>query len=215
MQVSTITAQSNVGAEINIEQLSSFVTNNDLSIPKKTNRKKQKKMFRNQMNMRLLVCDTDTGVDRVVSTKVFKNGTLHMTGIASDVMIAKTIASVASIIKVAGASSCDLQIVEYKKLMINVNLDIGHVLDLSQLRDELLFKHDLLTTYDKSVYPGLNCKYMTSDDRRVTILAFHTGKIILTGGGPDITAHEEAAAFIKNVISTTTAASGSVVREST
>jgi TATA-box binding protein (TBP) (component of TFIID and TFIIIB) len=113
--------------------------------------------------------------------KVFRNGSLHITGersLRGNIEIAHEMAEVLARvlgIPVPVVSDFDIQ-------MINTNFKIDVGIILGAMR-EAMARHPQVTkaSYDPETYPGLNCKYATTSGRAASVLTFNSGNIIITG----------------------------------
>ena len=117
------------------------------------------------------------------SVKVFNNGSIHVTGCTSPTeflsvasAVCKMMGEVAGIETVDGSAVC---VTGFEIQMINMNFGAGKQLYLQGLRDTCA-SLGYVASYDADVYPGLNIK-LPVGDRRVTVLIFRSGKIIITG----------------------------------
>jgi len=136
------------------------------------------------------------------SIKVFKNGSMHFTGCTSLQQFSDIATSVCTMMRdVAGIEaadgSTDLHIRDFDIQMINLNFGFGKTLYLRGLRDRCTGL-GYTASYDADTYPGLNVK-LPVGERRVTVLIFKSGKVIITGAK---TPHEleQAHAMITEVL---------------
>lgn len=113
--------------------------------------------------------------------KVFRNGSLHITGersLRGNLEIALEVSAILGRvldIPVPVVSDFDIQ-------MINTNFKIDVGIILGAMR-EAMARHPGVTkaSYDPETYPGLNCKYATTSGRAASVLTFNSGNIIITG----------------------------------
>lgn len=113
------------------------------------------------------------------SIKVFDNGTMHVTGCASLEEFSRVVKAVCTLMEeTAGIAEC-VRVTDFDIQMMNLNLCAGKPLYLREMHD-ICSSMGLTASYDADVYPGLNVKLMVGD-RRVTVLMFKSGKVIMTG----------------------------------
>ena len=118
------------------------------------------------------------------SIKVFGNGSMHFTGCTSLQQFAHIAEEVCAMLRdVAGIEATDgmedLHLVDFCIQMINLNFGAGRSLHLQGLRDRCT-ELGYVASYDADMYPGLNVKVPVGE-RRVTVLLFKSGKVIITG----------------------------------
>lgn len=156
------------------------------------------KRFNNQFT----IC-VPVGVDEHrLNIKVFKNGTLQISG-------AKSMGDIDELAKTL-RTRAHMDIGHYKIAMINSNFDVGHRIDLYNLA--MFFRETgMHVAYDNQRHPGLHLRYMYNErnvfsngicscvvgynplthkyDKRctrcechkVSVIIFSTGKIVITG----------------------------------
>jgi len=140
-----------------------------------TRRGKVKNTFYNQIS----IWYADDKARRNI--KVFRNGSLHITGeknIRGNIEIAIEVSEILGRIlgiAVPVVSNFDIQ-------MINTNFKIDVGIILGAMR-EAMSRHPQVTkaSYDPETYPGLNCKYATTSGRAASVLTFNSGNVIITG----------------------------------
>jgi TATA-box binding protein (TBP) (component of TFIID and TFIIIB) len=151
---------------------------------KDRNKKIKKRSFFNQVTLKIFV----KSKIKPINVKLFKNGSIQMTGCKS----------ILNIVEVLQILFNELKIIKHGKSFVNdINLlDIDHVIniqivminsyfniefkiDLNKLHD-LLIENHYFCLYDSDKHAGVNIKY-EYDDKSITILVFETGNIIITG----------------------------------
>lgn len=137
-------------------------------------RKRPSSVFFNQITMR----------HGTKSVKVFYNGSMHVTGCTSLAEFWKVATAVCAFMgDVAGIETTDktgaVCIQHFNVQMINMNFGAGKGLFLQELRDTCA-SLGYIASYDSDTYPGLNIK-LPVGDRRITVLMFKSGKVIITG----------------------------------
>ena len=179
--------------------------------PKKSKRKhkskKEKKFFYNQVTIHLPRED-----DKRVNMKIFNNGTVQMTGIVKETQglekIHDLVREVNNLsIEDRKAIFDTTDVIKYENetdtVLINSDFDIGFDLNREALH-RLIIQAGYYSSYEPCIYPGVNIKYYCNalqnnlgicdcdkpcdgkgkDNtcKRITIAAFKSGKIIITGG---------------------------------
>jgi TATA-box binding protein (TBP) (component of TFIID and TFIIIB) len=157
--------------------------------------KKRKNYFYNQLSL-LLDCE------KSINIKIFNNGSFQMTGIKNDRMSYDAVDIL--IRKISDIyEHLSLKIISMETVMVNSDFDYNYSLNNNKLH-ELIEKHNYYSSYEPCTYPGVNIKYyhnptqkinfgtcqcdgicngkgLNGDCRRITIAAFKSGKIIITG----------------------------------
>ena len=122
------------------------------------------------------------------SVKIFKNGTLHLTGIKSgrhvlDVLRA-TLSSLAPLREIKGHGKKELNELSAKSIsMMNWFFGIGFKLDLTALKRVLIEKLKIPCVYDREQTHCL--KIGKEHNGGVTVIVYTTGKIMLSGRSAD------------------------------
>jgi len=220
LRISTMTAVSKLSEHINIEKLYESIPIDDIvkfieyktqykgyskKLDKKVRKNKVKRTFFNQSTIHIY------HGDKIVNVKIFNNGNIQMTGlkyeeqgkevlnILKDIFIEKNK-------KIKFFENTNIDILEYRIVLINSDFDIGYSLNREKLHREII-DLGLYSTYEPCMYPGVNIKYYyntsygkcgickcdckcngkgdgykNGDCKRVTIAVFASGKIIITGG---------------------------------
>lgn len=118
--------------------------------------------------------------------KLFRNGTLHVTGCKS---LNDSLEVGGDMCKALGCilGVKEIRVSEYKVLMTNivVNMksffyDQGGFLDLSKIKQELE-RFGITSSYDRNIYPGIKVKIHKDKGGVCTILGFSSGNFILAG----------------------------------
>jgi len=140
----------------------------------KSHKRKRSSVFFNQITLR----------HGTKSVKVIFNGSMHVTGCTSPAEFQRVADAVCDFMsEVAGIETSDgtpaVRLCDFDVQMINLNFGAGMQLPLRDLRDRCV-EQGYVASYDTDMYPGLNVK-VPVDQRRVTVLMFKSGKVIVTG----------------------------------
>tara|TARA_B100000686_G_C16588483_1_gene862015 strand:- start:212 stop:1048 length:837 start_codon:yes stop_codon:yes gene_type:complete len=171
--------------------------------------------------------------DKRVNMKIFNNGRVQMTGVIKsgqglekmrDLIKELNSISAAERVLIFGHSDIIDHVPETETVLINSNFDIGFEIDREALH-RLIIQEGYYSSYEPGIYPGVNIKYyynplnvnpgicnctLPCDGKgtgnackRITVAAFKSGKIIITGGRSDhniVTAYNFIRAFISEHI---------------
>jgi TATA-box binding protein (TBP) (component of TFIID and TFIIIB) len=190
---------------IDINDIFRFIKYNKLTKGCDPNQKKKnipKKDFFNQMTIHIYDGVKTNG--KKVNVKIFNNGRIQMTGLIkidqgnNIINLLHTALSKSSDIDLVEKDNFDLDIV-----LINSDFDYKQIINRDRLYLHLLDKN-IFVTYESCIYPGVNIKYYYKKNnhsgicncinqcdgkgdginkcKKVTIAAFHSGKVIITGG---------------------------------
>ena len=217
LRVSTMTAISKLSVHINLEKLYENFEINDVTkfiefrdkIPKgfskkalrKTRKKEVKKVFFNQATLHIMC-------DKLVNVKIFNNGTIQMTGLKSIKQGKNVVNMYIEQLKKFNKEIYEGEIVieSFSIVLINSDFDIKYKINRELLHRDLI-KSNICSSYEPTIYPGVNMKYYYNtsyngngvcqcknkcngkgfgnkdgDCKRITIAIFNSGKIIITGG---------------------------------
>lgn len=215
-----MTAVSKLSEHINIEKLYESLEINDVvkfiehkekykgyskKLDKKARKNKVKRTFFNQSTIHIY------HFDKIVNVKIFNNGNIQMTGLKYEEQGKEVLNIVKDIFieknkKIKFFENTNIDILEYRIVLINSDFDIGYSLNREKLHRKII-DLGLYSTYEPCMYPGVNIKYYyntsydkcgickcnckcngkgdgseNGDCKRVTIAVFASGKIIITGG---------------------------------
>jgi TATA-box binding protein (TBP) (component of TFIID and TFIIIB) len=218
--ISTITLCCEVDIQFNVENIARYVelkqngivnicfgkqgdpnTNRSLNLKKKKKKKiknnnKQKREFQNQISLDIMV---ESKPLKPINIKLFKNGSIQMTGCKSidnivDVIIKiftelKVIKGIVYKIKdkyeivekpfVNNTSKLILENIKNIKIgMINGNFTYPNHIDRLKLFN-LLNQDNIECRYDPSIHAPVNIKYIC--DKCISLLIFEAGSILITG----------------------------------
>jgi TATA-box binding protein (TBP) (component of TFIID and TFIIIB) len=149
-----------------------------------------------------------------VNVKLFGNGGIQMTGIPAEEFAKETLQWMLNeLCKVKSAATIftdtpSLQ--KFKVQLINSDYQVAHAINRTALHHILSYKYGLFSTFESTIYQGVNTKYYYNDQhpdktrpgiclctkrcrgqgsgsgpgecKRITMSVFQTGKIIVTGG---------------------------------
>ena len=220
LRISTMTAISKLSSDINLKKLYDNININNTihfieyrdnptkGFSKKSLRKKrkkvEKKVFYNQVTLHLFY-------EKLINIKVFNNGKVQMTGLKYEEQGKEVInLLIDELIKCNNENTIfegdKLDLLEYRIVLINSDFDIKYKVNRELLHREII-RLGLCSSYEPTIYPGVNMKYYYNDAfnnlgvckcsgrcngkgsaygdnecKRVTIAIFNSGKIIITGG---------------------------------
>ena len=202
VSISTMSIGCNLGTSFNMKNIYNYLTlsNDDIIAIKslegircieelkskfKSTNKNSKKNFYNQNT--IIIC---IGVDRFINIKLFKNGSLQMSGctqlLDANIAISKLIFRLSIIIKnelnddiqfVENIS--DLKLVKINIDFINSNFGVNYLINKVNLY-QLLTEQNILCRLTAK-HACLNIKHKISSDIYISIFVFQTGSIIITG----------------------------------
>lgn len=179
---------------------------------KKSNKKKKKKesTFYNQTEVKVR-CKTDDmtvkqpkkgKAKKILSVKLFRNGTAHFTGCATIEGLCEVIETLTKYLRETKAildysgdkpemkeirfsTNPDAlymeKIKETSVSLINTNFEVDFNIDRVRLKN-LMHKLDIQCKYKPIKYSGVIIKYNYKDIRKVSISIFKSGAIVITGG---------------------------------
>jgi TATA-box binding protein (TBP) (component of TFIID and TFIIIB) len=209
--ISTMTITCKLGTNINLENVAKYIDLNldgiisikygclteysELTrslIEKKKKKKKGKKKsnFFNQATMEIKPND-----NKAINVKLFKNGSIQMTGCKSIKNAYEILVILINNLKVEKAVIIDDEIVEkkyitniedikifdFKVVMINSNFTVNYSIDREQLYN-ILKKEGVTCTYEPCIHACVNIKFnCKSDNKQISIFVFQSGAIIITG----------------------------------
>tara|TARA_Y100000389_G_C17469850_1_gene529336 strand:+ start:4219 stop:5202 length:984 start_codon:yes stop_codon:yes gene_type:complete len=185
--ISTITIQKSLDQNfieniIDLEKLNDYLSRNHLICQTKT-QKLPRKTFKNQTTITIEYFYLKK---RKISLKIFNKGTLHITGVPY-INFVKPICEIAKSLIYTSNSiisaklSKELNYCSYKVCMINSIINIHMKLNLYLLKKTIMTVYNYYVSYEPKVYSGCNIKYMSNDNKEITLLVFGSGKIEITG----------------------------------
>ena len=135
--------------------------------------------------------------DSKVSVKIFKNGSIQMSGIKSIIAVNTVLNKLLNELKKEFGKPEDgkmklisfvdkiedIKISKFKIDMINSGFEIGYEINRENLYNALLNKK-IECKFEPSIHAGVNIKFIPSDnlqDKKVSIFVFESGNIIITG----------------------------------
>ena len=131
----------------------------------------------------ITLCHKDHSNKKV---KIFSNGTFHITGVVNETECLVECVQAAKILK--GWKLIDVDEIRFAPLtinLINTNYEYGFDINLTRMQQCLRDNpHIMECRYNPEKYPGLNIKICVDSvhRRRVTILMFRSGNLMITGG---------------------------------
>jgi TATA-box binding protein (TBP) (component of TFIID and TFIIIB) len=179
------------------------INNKKISKKKSENRN----YFYNQVTLHIY---NDLKENKRVNVKIFNNGRIQMTGINSDLIgtttmeiILKEFNRLENKKEIVDHEELITQSEDLETVLINSDFDIHSEINREALH-RVIIDNDYLSSYEPCNYPGVNIKYYYNSSRqnygrcdcdkpcngkglndsckRITIVAFKSGKIIITGG---------------------------------
>lgn len=133
--------------------------------------------FYNQLSLWYRDCNSKKNI------KVFRNGTLHITGekgLPENLAIATEVCNV--IERILDYPINSVSVSSFNIQMINTNFCLNVGLVLQSLRNLLATDSSVpKASYEPETYPGLNTKVKTSTGREASVLIFNSGNVIITG----------------------------------
>jgi TATA-box binding protein (TBP) (component of TFIID and TFIIIB) len=193
--ISTMTVTCKLGSIIYLENVSKYFDNEKIKLTwddKKKNKKKKKKVRTNFFNQKTVkIVPTE---NKHINVKIFKNGSVQMTGckninnsyeviniLLNELKNEKALLENGKIIEKPYTEHQDnLQISDFKIVMINSNFKVLYSIDREVLYDILLEK-DILCTYEPCIHACVNIKYKYDENKKISIFVFQSGSIIITG----------------------------------
>ena len=181
--------------------ISKGVNNKKFSKKKSDNRK----YFYNQVTIHLF---NSLKENKRVNVKVFNNGTIQMTGINSDEIGQTTIKTlIEEFNKLSNEDIFEMDEIQdvgsLETVLINSDFDIHSEINRESLHRSII-QHGYMSSFEPCTYPGVNIKYYhnplvnnfgicdcekpcngkgkDNTCKKITIVAFKSGKIIITGG---------------------------------
>lgn len=160
----------------------------------KKKKKKKKNCFQNQMTVEIKP-DLVKYPDSKVSLKIFKNGSIQMSGIkciqACNTVLTKLICELKreygiiednKIVDIKFVDDIDeLEILSFKIDMINSGFQLNYEVNRENLYNQLL-ENKIECKFEPSIHAGVNIKFSPSGaEKKVSIFVFESGNIIITG----------------------------------
>jgi TATA-box binding protein (TBP) (component of TFIID and TFIIIB) len=165
----------------------------------KRKKKKVKVAFYNQVTLKVVSSYKDK--DKPTNVKLFKNGSLQLTGCVSVenfvevlMIVCEELRKVRAVLElprmnkmilkpfVGSPQNLDVSKVKNIKIrMINSNFYIGFRVNRDQLY-QLLLSENVDCRYEPCVHACVNLKYYHMNKDRVSIFVFESGAVIITGG---------------------------------
>ena len=206
IKVSTISATCYLGVNLNLPEIYKYIKLDEkkiITIKYKTyvkslevqkKRKKKKNCFQNQMTVEIRP-DLKEYPNSKVSVKIFKNGSIQMSGIKSikavNTVLGKLVTELSKEIAIIEndvikeiymiEKNEKISVSKFKIDMINCGFVCGYEVNRENLYKKLL-AHEIDCKYEPSIHAGVNIKYHPNDNqKKVSIFIFESGNIIITG----------------------------------
>ena len=160
----------------------------------KKKKKKKNNCFQNQMTVEIKP-DLPKYPDSKVSLKIFKNGSIQMSGIkciqACNTVLTKLITEIKreygiiednKIVDIRFVDDInELEILSFKIDMINSGFQLNYEVNRENLYNQLL-ENKIECKFEPSIHAGVNIKFSPSGaEKKVSIFVFESGNIIITG----------------------------------
>jgi len=200
--IRTITATTTINQSINLSVFANNIKINNNIIgmeygkdrygelkPKKNKKSKRGNTFYNQ-----IMLNVDIG-EKKINVKVFKNGTLHMTGLKKKKhgkkiieIMKKELEKIYTLVsETCVENKSQLQVVKkmpivFEKITIHmINSSFNSYIKINREKlYTILLNRDIFCTFEPCIHAAVNVKYDCCK-KCVTILIFQTGKVIITG----------------------------------
>ncbi len=207
--ISTMTITCKLGCTLNVDNIGKYIDLNQGGIveviygdifrsliSRKQNKlkiKKKKKSFYNQVTLKI-----NTKKDKIINVKLFKNGSIQMTGCKS---VNGSIEALEKLICMLQKEKAILDpktfkihdkkftdqlfefsmsaIYDYKIAMINSNFSIGFCIDRNKLFN-CLSKDNYESSFDPIIHAGVIIRHHT-ENKTISIFVFESGSIVITG----------------------------------
>lgn len=217
LHISTVTLTCCLNTEFYLDNISKYVdlsdngilrirygeeedaTTNRSIIPEKKNNKRNKKSKKAFYNQATVIIKSKT-YNNTPNVKLFKNGTIQMTGIKSLKNFVEVIEVLCTELKKVKAivnkkTMKDLTIKKFvskpevvdpeniSKLsirMINSNFNIGFKINREKFYN-LLLSQNVNCTFESCAHAGVNIKHAYKEGEQISIFVFESGAIIITG----------------------------------
>ena len=206
--ISTMSATCSLGVDINLSDIWNYMELNKMYITtikfkgeikslepkKKRKRKKTVKSFQNQLTVEIRP-DLVNLPDNKISVKIFKNGSIQMSGVKSllacNLALNKLIDSLSKEYGIIINGKIEdinfisdrnkISVNRYKVDMINSNFTINYEVNREILYN-ILLKKKIECRYEPSIHACVNIKFRPSDaPKNISIFVFQSGHIIITG----------------------------------
>ena len=177
-----------------------------------TKRRVSEKTFFNQSTMVVRKATNPEATEfKEVNIKLFGNGGIQMTGIPAEEFAQTTLKWIVEELKKVPAKIFDSppELQKFKVQLINSDYQVAYPIQRTQLHNILTRNYGLFSTFESTIYQGVNTKYYYNDQhpdsnrpgiclcnkrcrgqgtgsgpgecKRITMSVFQTGKIIITG----------------------------------
>ena len=206
--ISTMSATCSLGIDVELSNIYDYMKLDKLfistikfkgeikSLEKQSKRKRKKnvKSFQNQLTVEIRP-DLENLPDNKISIKIFKNGSIQMSGVKSllacNLALNKLISSLSKEYGVINdgkitdikfiSDKNKISVNRFKVDMINSNFNIKYEINRENLYNILLEKK-IECRYEPSIHACVNIKFRPTDAKKnISIFVFQSGHIIITG----------------------------------
>ena len=212
LTISTMTVTCSFDTLFNVQNINNYMelkfggilyikygdVNNIRSLIKvKKKNKKTKKKSKSFYNQATVITDTEN--KKRINTKLFKNGSIQMTGCKSLEHCIESLKLLCIELKKVKAvynkkerkivrkpfisnpeNMCLDRVNNFKIRMINSNFDVGFLVN-RQILFDILNKKSIICTYEPCIHACVNVKYNYNNKDTISIFVFESGSIIITG----------------------------------
>lgn len=148
-------------------------------------RSKKRSAFYNCFVLILRVKVAD--IFKEIHVKVFNTGKLEIPGIRDDKVLVQTLDLLVKILHdYSDNKNITYDLDKSETVLINSNFSCGYYLNRDKLLDLLKYKYKIDCVFDACQYPGIQCKYMYTDEKNdkqynLSFMIFRTGSILIVG----------------------------------
>lgn len=207
IKISTISATCSLGIDFKLDNMFKYLKLNKDGIitikykgihkslePIKKSKKKKKNCFQNQMTVEIRPNVAEFPNSKI-SVKIFKNGSIQMSGIKSIECCNQVLFKLIRELKKEYAIIKDdvledvnfvnepenIKVDKFKIDMINSGFELKYEINRDNMYNELI-KNNIECRFEPSIHAGVNIKYIPpSSPKKVSIFVFESGNIIITG----------------------------------
>ena len=116
--------------------------------------------------------------------KVFNTGKLEIPGIREERYLIKILDLLVSILNPIMNNSVNYLPNNTETVLVNSNFNCGFYINREKFVDILKKKYNIKCSYDSCQYPGIQCKYIYTDEKKkynMSFMIFRTGSILIVG----------------------------------
>ena len=152
-------------------------------------RSKEKSAFYNCFVINIRIIDDD--IFKEVHVKIFNTGKMEIPGIQCENLFAKIKQKILEILQPYVDVTLKFDDNKEETVLVNSNFHCGYYLNRDALFELLKYKYNIQASYDPCSYPGIQCKYIISNDNKyISFMIFRTGSILIVGKCDDTKLNE-------------------------